>query len=63
MIRCYYNSKLKEEYNTINTRKTEYMIAGYENDKSDLHLENEVIKYSPSSKYLGVPNPFLKWQK
>ena len=50
--------KLKEEYNkwglTINTLKTEYMIAGYENDKGDLHLENEVIKYSPSFKHLGV---------
>ena len=30
------------------------MIAGYVNDKSDLHLENEVIKYSPSFKYLGA---------
>lgn len=50
--------KLKEEYEkwglAINMHKTEYLIVGDENDRSDMQIGNETIKLCSSFKYLGV---------
>nr|CAH7740812.1 unnamed protein product [Callosobruchus chinensis] len=50
--------KLKDEYEEwgliINMQKTEYLIVGDENDRSDMQIGSEIIKLCSSFKYLGV---------
>ena len=53
---CYMLRKLDEEYEkwglTINTDKTEYVVAGGE--RRDLHISKGVVKGVDSYKYLGI---------